>query len=144
MDFNLDDLLEEMEAPQEFATGKSSRGNSVYGISITYNHNGKRLTITKALAEKLGIEGQVYIALHRRTRRLILAKELNRGTVYNYTSSSGKPVIYNSSLVEGIVYAFGIEDIYENGKTSLSFHDVNFSDDDNIAFVKIPEVNKIQ
>ena len=51
-------------------------------------------------------------------------------------------MIYDSGLVEGIVYGFGLESVYEN-RTSISFSKVKFDDQNLTVLIKIPEADEI-
>ena len=69
------DLIKGSISPKEVEvpiTEKSSRG--VYSVSITYNRNGKRLSITNALASRLELDGSVRVGLIPNKRILILSK----------------------------------------------------------------------
>ncbi len=137
------DLIKGSISPKEIEvpiTEKSSRG--VYSVSITYNRNGKRLSITNALASRLELEGYVRIGLLPDKRYLILSKDSEELDEYEYSDTSSRPIIYDSGLVEGIVYGFGLESVYEN-RTSVSFSNVKFDDKNLAVVIKIPEVDEI-
>lgn len=137
---NFSDVMDELSSPEEFAATKSSSGgSSVLGITITYNRNGKRLTITKALADKLDIGDTVMIAISPSNRLIIIGAEFEGGTTYSCSTTVGKPIIYNSALVEGVVCGMGLKTYFES-HTSISYHEIQIDEENNVAFIKIPKL----
>ena len=140
---NLDELQSEIVSPSEFVKNKSSGGGSALGMTMTYNENGKRCTFTLGIKKILGIDTSVCIALIPSTRLVLVGKDFKGGTVYSCSKSASKPIIYNSTLVEGFVNAFGLGELYANGRTSISFHNVDIDEVNNIAIIHIPEATDL-
>lgn len=141
--FNLDELQSEIVSPSQFAKNKSSGGGSSLGMSMTYNENGKRCTFTLGIKKLLDIDTSVCIALIPSSRLVLVGKDFKGGTVYKCSNTASKPIIYNSTLVEGFVNAFGLGELYANGRTSISFHNVEIDEDNNIAVIHIPKASDL-
>lgn len=141
--FNIDELQNEIVSPSQFVKNKSSSGGSSLGMSVTFNKNGKRCTFTLGIKKCLGIDSSVRIALIPSTRLVLVGTDFKGGTVYKCSSTASKPIVYNSTLVEGLVNAFGLQELYAAGRTSISFHDVDIDKANNIAIIHIPEASDL-
>lgn len=141
MKFNLSKITEEIESPSTYTNldGSGSHGGRYsLGVSLVFSKNGKRLALTKGLAEKLEIKDTVSVGLSIKNRLLILGRMFENGTTYQCSNASGKPIIYNASLVSGIVNSMELQDVFKGDKTSISFQSIEIDDKNGVAFIVIP------
>ena len=139
MKFNKSDLVKAAQAaniPQ--ITGKTGK----YSISVVNSDgNGKRITLSKSLVEKLRLDGSVSVLPLGEEGALLMSKELS----YPCTSeielgSKDGRTAYNAEAVKMIVDDFGLD--YSGGRTSMSVSDIEFCQDDDavVAVVHIPKM----
>lgn len=124
------------DIPQVTSTG----GGGKYSISVVNSDgNGKRITLSKALIQRLGLEGSVSLLPLKDHGVLMLAKELPfaRASTIQLNSKDGR-IAYNADAVHLVVTTFALD--YSNGRTSLSFNDIEFMEEDGmeIAVVHMP------
>ena len=118
----------------------SGNGSSRYSVSVVNSAgNGKRFTLSKALVEKLELDGSVSLLPLQGEGVLMLAKELPFASASNIalTSSDGR-IAYHAGAVKLLVDSFHLN--YSGGKTSMSFSDVEFTEHEGmtVAVVTIP------
>lgn len=107
----------------------TSRGKYSVGIVCSAN-NGKRVTFTAALSEKLNLKDKVYITAYVKDGFIVIGS-----TPYNELSSEfklsgeGKKISYSAELVHYLIDAFNLA--YDNC-VSRSFSDIVFNNDPNI------------
>ncbi|MBE7041051.1 MAG: hypothetical protein E7400_03690 [Ruminococcaceae bacterium] len=108
-------------------------------ISIVFNTNGKRLTISKALCARLMIESEATIFPIAEDGVLILAKSLpdDKGIKLSLNGTD-KKISYKASVVEFLVNTFCLD--YSN-VTSKAFTDIAFEKDGDTeyAIIKLSE-----
>ena len=118
----------------------ATTGSGKYSVSVVNsNGNGKRITLSKALVEKLELDGYVSMMPLQSEGVLMLAKTLpfdNASTIE--LNSSDRRIAYHAGAVKLIVDTFSLD--YSGGRTSMSFNDIEFGERDEvvIAIVKIP------
>ena len=118
----------------------STNGSSKYSVSVVNsNGNGKRVTLSKALVEKLALDGSVSMLPLQDEGVLMLAKELPfaSASTIALTSSDGR-IAYHAGAVKLLVDSFRLN--YSNGKTSMAFNEVEFTEHEGvtIAVITIP------
>ena len=118
----------------------SASGSGKYTISVVNsNGNGKRITLSKALVEKLDLDGSVSMLPLQGEGVLMVAKELPfaSASTIELTSSDGR-IAYHAGAVKLLVDTFNLD--YSGGKTSMSFNDVEFTEHngETVAIVTIP------
>ena len=117
----------------------SVSGSGKYSISVVNSDgNGKRITLSKALVQKLGLDGSVSMLPLQGEGVLMLAKELPFASASNIAlTSSDKRIAYHAGAVKLLVDTFRLD---YSKKTSMSFSDVEFTEQGGmtIAVVTIP------
>ena len=110
-----------------------------HSISIVNNVNGKRVTISKSVADHLELSDFVIAKLSVEKRKLVLGRVLPfPGASKVNLSGSGKKIAYNSEFVQVLTKAF---DLDFTKCTSRSFSDITFEmlNDVPVAIVSFPE-----
>ena len=122
----------------------TSRGKYSVGM-VCIAKNGKRVTFTAALSEKLNLKDTVYITAYVKDGFIVIGS-----TPYNELSSEfklsgeGKKISYSTKLVHYLIDAFDLA--YDNC-ISKSFGDIVFNNDPDIPMailnfpVTVPPVN---
>ena len=117
----------------------SHGGNSKPSLTIVNSkHNGKRIMLSKALKEALGIEQSFTVASFPEDGCILMGKELpNCNDKFNMSPSDAQ-ICYSSTLINHLVEAFNLD--YEN-VTSRSFSEIQIdtSGDTPIAIIKLSE-----
>ena len=116
-----------------------SISSSKHSISIVNNINGRRVTISKSIADYLKLSDFVMVKPSVEKRKLVLGRELPfPGSSKVNLSGSGKKIAYNAELVQVLTKAF---DLDFTKCTSRSFSDVTLDvlDDVPVAIVSFPE-----
>lgn len=103
-------------------------GSSVYSFGIVNSEgNGKRLSLSKAMVTKLGIENAetVYVAVSEVDNSVIISESasLDHGHKCNVKKSGEKRILYAAGAVKDIVDTFKIP---FDGKTSRSYNHMEF------------------
>ena len=117
----------------------SATGSSKFSISIVNSDgNGKRVTLSKALIDKLQLEGSVYMLPLAEENVLLLAKEMPfpSASKIALTSKDGR-ISYNADAVKLIVDTFGLD---YSKCTSKSFNQIEFEDQDGITYAVVTMV----
>ena len=110
-----------------------------HSVSIVNNVNGKRITISKSIADHLELSDFVMVKPSVEKRKLVLGRALPfPGSSKVNLSGSGKKIAYNSELVQVLTKAF---DLDFTKCTSRSFSDVTFDvlEGVPVAIVDFPE-----
>lgn len=124
---NLFKEMMEMELP----VVTSSNGKYSFGI-VNSRNNGKRITMSKALAEALDLKDTVMFMPHRGARKLVIAKSLEfPHAVTGKLSGDGKKTCYLTSMVELLTKMFSLD---FSKHVSRTFTDIEF---DNINGVPV-------
>lgn len=122
---------------EEFVPQITTAGGK-YSVSIVNNVNGKRVTLSKALAEHLELSDSVSVMPSAKSRKLVLGKALPfPGASKVNLSGTGKKIAYNADLVQIITKAYNLD---FTSCTSRSFSDITFDVHEGvpIAFVNFP------
>jgi hypothetical protein len=117
----------------------SHGGNSKASLTIVNSrHNGKRMMLSKALKEALGIEQSFTVASFPEDGCILMGKELPNSNDKFNMSPSDNQICYSSTLINYLVKAFNLD--YEN-VTSRSFSEIQIdtSGDTPIAIIKLSE-----
>lgn len=101
-----------------------SSGRGSY-ISIVKSTNGKRLTISKKVNERLGYPKELFIGFDNDCLVIFNADGLDGGNIKLDKNEEDKLNIYNTNLVNLIIDEFNID---YTDKTSRSFSDGHFKD----------------
>ena len=129
-------------AAAQAATVQSVTGTASgkYSVSVVNsNGNGKRITLSKALVEKLELDGSVSFIPLKEERVILMAKELPFPSASTIELTSGdKRIAYNADAVKLLVDEFDLD--YSGGRTSMSFNHIDFNVHDGItiATIEIP------
>lgn len=121
------------DIPQVSGTG----GGGKYSISVVNSDgNGKRISFSKGLIQRLGLDGSVSLLPLKDHGVLMLAKELpfTRASKIKLNSKDGR-IAYNADAVHLVVTTFGLD--YSNGRTSLSFNNVEFMEEDGMEIAVV-------
>ena len=105
----------------------SAGSSGTPSLSIVYSNNGKRITLSKALATRLQLTDKVQIFPLVEDNVILLAKQLpdNKGIELKLNGND-KKISYNAKAVEFIVKEFNL---HYDGKTSNSFTNITFEKD---------------
>ena len=112
--------------------------SSKSSISIVNNVNGKRLTISKALAEDLGVDDVAYAMPSAADRKLVLGKTLPFPSAVKLPlHGEGKKTAYVANLVEVLVKMYNLD---YTDCTSQSFDSIEFDELEGVpvAIVNFP------
>ena len=105
---SIDSLFEALMNAQ-LPTIKTSVGKDTFGV-VNSAQNGKRLSISKALAQHLGVDTFVYAMPSAEERKLVLGKELPfTNAVELKLSGEGKKLCYNAHIVELLTDMFSLD-----------------------------------
>lgn len=118
---------------RNFNTMKNMFGNTAtkkgrYSMGVVNNRNGKRITVSASLGERLGIEDEVAFAIDTETNELLVAKDLPEGVAAKFNASGEdgqKKIVYSAGVVEKVTDVFGLD--FSN-KTSMSFTDITIEE----------------
>ena len=119
----------------------SATGSSKYSVSIVNSDgNGKRVALSKALFEKLQLEGSVCMLPLAEENVLLLAKEMPFPSTskIELTSKKDPRIIYNADVVALLVKTFGLD--YSNSRTSLSFNQIELEEHEGVTFAAVTMV----
>lgn len=135
--FNLNELLSIAETtnfPQ--ITSATHSGGSVCSFGVVFNKNGKRLSFSKALADKLDLGNTVDLFPIPKRGVLLVAKKLTKAAVT--CSLSGKKdekrIAYHAGAAEMITNMFQLD---FTTHTSYSFQNIEFDESDGIHIAMI-------
>ncbi len=113
-----------------------------FSFGVVNNVNGKRLTLSKALATALGLEDTFEILPHHDENFLFVGKKLPATKVFQgKLSGADKKICYSAQLVERVTTAFHLD--FE-GKTSMSFNTIEFTEIEGnpVAVVHFPKAKE--
>ena len=149
MAINIKELMNKANSVTEVTAGNTSGGTSKMSVTIVYSRNGKRLTISKKLADTLKLTDVAQISFIIDEGIILLGKvtsevEENRiemtlkddfDTIKE--TSTGRKIAYNADAVLGIVKGFQL-DYSKCSSKSFDKIEIDSSDPDNpIAVIKI-------
>lgn len=135
--YNIKDLINEANN-STISTFSAASGFS-FGI-VNAEGNGKRLSISKAISEKLGLEDSAMIIPLVDSGVVIIGKTLPFPKASELTlKGKEKKLAYNAGAVKLLAKVF---DLDFSVKTSMSFSDITFDvvDDVDVAIVNIKGV----
>ena len=117
----------------------SATGSSKYSVGIVNSdRNGKRVTFSKSLIEKLGLEGSVYMLPLADEGVLLLAKEMSFPSASEIVlNSKDQSISYNADAVKLLVDTFGLD--YTNC-TSKAFNQIEFEEHEGVTFAAVTMV----
>lgn len=117
----------------------SATGSSKYSVSVVNSDgNGKRVTLSKALIEELGLEGSVYMLPLADEKVLLLAKTMSFPSASKIVlNSKDQRTAYNADAVKLLVDTFGLD--YAKC-TSKAFNQIEFEDQDGITYAAVTMV----
>ena len=139
MKFNFDKICAAAEQQQlPMNTNVVSRGKLSVGI-VNSQNNGKRLSISKALAEALDLKDEIAILPVPTEGVVLMSKVLPfPGTTVCKLRGDGKKVAYGAGLVRQLTECFGLD---FSERVSCTFADIAINDLDGVpvAVVAMPK-----
>lgn len=120
----------------------STAAPGTFSFGVVNNINGKRLTLSKALAAALGLEDAMEILPHHDENFLFVGKKLHATKVfYGKLSGAEKKICYSSELVTRVTEAFNLD---FSDKTSMSVNTIEFTEIDGnpVAVVHFPKAGE--
>lgn len=133
--YNLDNLLvlaNNAVIPNISSMDETSNGTLSFGV-VNSNSNGKRITISKALAAVLNLDNAVYLTFVPQEGVLILSSSKVSGTSVKVTLKGNKKTKrtgYNAVVVFALKKSFDLD--YSNC-VSLSFRDIAINNNNGIS-----------
>lgn len=114
---------------------QSKRGG-VYSVNIVCaQDNRKSITLSKKLADKLGLTTGVYITVYANDGLIALSPvSIDENALSCSFSNTNDRIIYNASLVRFLVTTFELD---YNDRTSLSFRNIEFASVSGIPVAKV-------
>lgn len=98
--------------------------SGTYSFGIVNNKNGKRLTFSKALANRLALDDHVEMLVSKEDNVLFVAKELpGDNTLEGDLRGDDKKICYSGPLAKLLSDVFGLN---FSTKTSMAFYDMDF------------------
>ena len=115
---------------------RNSFERGTYSVGIVNNKNGKRISISKLLAKRLGLTDCVDIVALEEDNIILLGKNLpfNDVKVTCKVSGDDKKIVYNSQLVQDLSEIFAID---YKGQTSRAFSEVSIHVDNNTVMAAV-------
>ncbi|MBE7051655.1 MAG: hypothetical protein E7395_03705 [Ruminococcaceae bacterium] len=112
-----------------------SGGNGTPSVSIVYNKNGKRFTISKALATKLALEDECYAYPIIEDGAIYLVKNMvGENGIKLKLNGDDKKTCYNASFISFIVNEFHLD---YSDTTSRSYSKISFENTDGVEIAAI-------
>ena len=156
MPVNITELLSKATKVSKVTEGNTAGGSSKMSFSVVYNRNGKRITISKKLAEALKLIDTAQLSFvidagvillgkvtsQNKDERIELALKDERNTIQG--GVTGKKISYNADAAHGIATGFNLD---YSKKSSISFDkiEIDSSDAENpIAVITIKEVENVE
>lgn len=152
MPVNSTALLSKANNVKKINMGNTSGGNAKKSITVVYNVNGKRITISKALAEALKLEATAQLSFviddgvillgkvtsQNEDERIELVLKDEKDTIKK--TITGKKISYNADAAYGIATGFNL-DYSKNSSKSFDNIEIDYSNPDNpIAVITIRAV----
>jgi len=108
--------------------------NGICSVNIVNNKNGKRISFSKTLSMKLGLQNTIDIVAFEDDGVILLLKNLPHDDKSTFgLRGDDKKIIYSAELVEILTEIFNLD---FSTKTSRSFTNISINSD-NIAEVRI-------
>ena len=134
MPVNLNNL--KLKAAQTTLKAPVTTGSGAYSVGIVNSrNNGKRVSLSKALCEKLGLTEKAAFMPIADEKVLLIGKTLSFCTpLVGKLSGEGKKLCYNSGIVASLTAEFGLD---FSSCTSMSFSKVEFETDENGEIIAV-------
>ena len=123
----------------EFGNTKVKAGK--FTVGVVNNRNGKRVSISAALADTLGLKEKVYFIIDKETMELLISRHFPYKAAVEASASGEdgqKKIVYSAGIVETITQKFNLD---FTARTSMSFDRVDIGTDEDTdipyAIVKI-------
>lgn len=128
MKYNINELLE-LASKCETPVIRNTASNGRYSFSVVNSEsNGKRFSISKALAEALDLEDSVSLLPVQQEGLLMISKRpLSERASSGNLNGQGKKLCYNAGLVRLLTKTFRLD--FSN-RVSLSFSDISIEDNE--------------
>ena len=123
-------------------TNMNRTSNGIYSVNIVNNKNGKRISFSKMLSMKLGLQDTIDIVAFEDDGVILISKNLPHDDKSTFgLRGDDKKIIYNAELVETLTEIFNLD---FSTKTSRSFTDISINADDTMtmAAIKIAKPSK--
>ena len=143
MNYNILDLLAKANSDTvtlPSSTKCASFGNNTHSMTIVYSEaNGKRVTFSKALSEKLALKNAVYLApLPSEGVLMVAGSPVFGNAMAGNLSGKEKRICYRADIVRTLIELFQLD---YSEHVSRSFADISFEDSDGtpIAVIKLSD-----
>lgn len=134
-------LFEEMMSLDVATVTTSATGKYSLGL-VNSESNGKRFTLSKSLAQELGIDKEVFLMPHPEARIIVISKEKifpnsSKGTL----SGKDKKTCYSAGIVKLLTDYFKI-DFSEHVSRTFTDIDIDIYNDNKVAVITVPVEEK--
>jgi hypothetical protein len=139
---NFSDALAKAAADERNHSFVSTTTSGPVSFGVVNNINGKRLTLSKALAAALGLEDAMEILPSHDENFLFVGKKLPVDKAFpGKLSGADKKICYSAELVERVTTAFNLD---FSDKTSMSVNTIEFTEIDGnpVAVVHFPKAGE--
>ena len=124
------DIIKKAQAVSLPSINTTSRGNGKYSFGIVNSqNNGKRLSFSKALAEKISLDKCAYITPVEEDGVIILAGSKLFESYECNLRGNDKKLSYNSGVVETLTELFGLD---FSQHVSRSFNQIEFDEHEGV------------
>lgn len=139
---NFSEALAAAAVDERNHTFVSTTASGPISFGVVNNVNGKRLSISKALAEALALEDRMEILPSFEENVLFVGKKLPVDKSFpGKLSGTDKKICYSAELVERVTTAFNLD---FSGKTSMSVNTIEFTEieGNTVAVVHFPKAGE--
>lgn len=144
MKMDVSALLKKAPSVKETATVTTATTNgNAYSVGIVNSiDNGKRVSISKSLAQKLALGDTLFVLPMAEDGVALLAKALPFDAASNVKlSGSSKKIAYSAALVQLLTAEFGLD---FSDRTSMSFNEVDFDNLNGVTVAAVRIYNKAE
>ena len=104
--------------------GNVTTAKGKFSVGVVFNHNGKRVSVSAALAEVLDVKDKMSFIIDPEAKELLISKEFPypAAVTVNASGKDGeKKIAYSATVAESVVKVFGLN---FSEKTSMSFGNI--------------------
>jgi len=149
---NIEEIKRRFASISKVTEGNTASSSSKMSLTVVYNHNGKRITVSKKLSESLKLTDTVHIAFAIDEGTVLLAKHLSDNDderiVLNLKDEmdtikgdvTGKKIAYNADAAYVIANSYGLDYTKCSSKSFSKIEIDNSAPDNPIAIITIKAV----